>query len=87
MVKHGSQLLVQRKVPDLAEGRVLVALSPLSRSLLRSLLAKVLLLTLWRHVRYVFSFKPKTALVALFATAQVALVRLINLATRAEVET
>jgi hypothetical protein len=86
MVKHGSHLPVQRQVPDLAEGRVLIALSPLCRSLLRSLLAEMLLLTRWRHFRYVFPFKPKTALSALFATAQVALMCCINLATRAEIK-
>jgi hypothetical protein len=87
MVENSSQLPVQRKIPDLPKGCVLVALSSLGRGLLRSLLTEVLLLPCRQHVRRVFLLKPKTALITLLATTQVALVRFINLATGAKVET
>jgi hypothetical protein len=87
MVESSSQLPLQRKVPDLAEGRMLVALSPWSRGLLCPLLAEMLLLSRRRHGWRVLLLKPNTALIALLATAQVALVQIINLATGAKVET
>jgi hypothetical protein len=48
---------------------------------------EVLLRSGWRHFRSDFSLEPDATLFALLAATQVTLVRFVDLATRAEIET
>jgi hypothetical protein len=87
VIKSSCQLPFQPKIPDLAKGCVLITLLSWGRGLLCTLLTEVLLLSLWRHFRGNFTLVPNAALLTLLSTTQVALVRFVNLATGAKVET
>ncbi len=87
MIESSCQLPLQRKIPGLAKGHVLEAMSSWGRGLLRPLLTEVLQLSRRRHLWRDFLPIPNTALITLLATTQVALVRFINLAMGAKVET